>query len=69
MQYYLAYLYAFYISNYTRRSKSMLLGYNTRSVAGKIKKPNLIDMLVFTYASSEHDCNYKCSLNVQPQIL
>ena len=36
-------------------------------VAGEIKTPNLIDMLVF--ASSEHDCNYKYSLNVQPQIL
>ena len=28
-------------------------------VAGEIKTPNLIDMLVFAYASSEHDCNYK----------
>ena len=27
-------------------------------VAVEIKTPNLIDMLVFAYASSEHDCNY-----------
>ena len=38
-------------------------------VAGEIKTPHLIDMLVFAYASSEHDCNYEYSLNVQPQIL
>ena len=24
----------------------------------------MIDMLVFAYASSEHDCNYRYSLNV-----
>ena len=38
-------------------------------VAGEIKTPNLIDMLDFAYALSEHDGNYKYSLNVQPRIL
>ena len=40
-------------------------------VAGEVKTPDLIhvDMLVFVYASSEHDCNYKYSLDVQPRIL
>ena len=38
-------------------------------VAGEMKTQNLIDMLDFAYASSEHDCNYKYSLNVQPRIL
>ena len=38
-------------------------------VAGEIKTPNLIDKLVFAYASSELDCNYKYLLNVQPRIL
>ena len=27
-------------------------------VAGEIKTPNLIGMLVFACASSEHDCNF-----------
>ena len=38
-------------------------------VAGEIKTPNLIDMLVFVYASSEHDCNYKYSLNVMGNLI
>ena len=36
-------------------------------VAGEIKTPNLIDMLVFVYGSLKHDWNYKYSLNVQPR--
>ena len=37
-------------------------------VAGEIKTPNLIDKLLFAFVSSEHGCNYKYSLNFQPQI-
>ena len=44
----------------------MQSGYNASSIewmggltiVGEIKTPNLIDMLVFAYVSSEHDCNY-----------
>ena len=39
------------------------------TVAGEIKSPNLIDMLVFAYASSEHDCNYKYLLNVMGKLI
>ena len=31
-------------------------------VAGEIKTTNLIGMLVFAYASSEHECNYNGDL-------
>ena len=36
-------------------------------VPGEIKTPNVIDK--FAYASWEHDCNYKYSLNVPPRLL